>query len=191
MFLNIEYKNILTRDECKEISEEFHYLIKDKVSNVDPTVELARSTVHVDYVDTNGSLGFLNPSKSLEYLSKIESRIFKDYDDDVKFSNSYIRKYTNGTKLAPHIDKPGLDITLSVTIDGITNWPLCASNILFEEMSHELATLPKYQTNYKKYYTDIGDGVACYGRNVVHWRDTLICKEDEYLIQLFYHWTFI
>ena len=191
MFLNIEYKNLLTKKECKEIADEFKELIKNNMANVEPTSPIAKSMAHIDYVDTNGSIGYLNSKKSLKYVKKIEDRILKDYDDSVKFSNTYIRKYGRGTVLVPHVDKPGLDLTLSLTVDGITNWPLCVSNIIFEDLDLSAATSPKYRKNYKKYYTNVGDGVACYGRNVVHWREQLDCQEDEYLIQIFYHWSFV
>ena len=179
MFLNIEYKNILSTSECNEIADEFKAIILDGKANIDQNY----------YYDK--SLGYYNLKSSLKYLSKIEKIIFKDYQDELTFSNTYIRKYEKLNYLKPHIDKPGLDVTLSMTVDGITHWPLCVSNLIYEDVVNDLVLSPRYQANHKKYYTDIGDGVACYGRNTVHWREKLDCKKDEYLIQIFYHWSFV
>jgi hypothetical protein len=188
MFLNLEYKNLLTKKECSEIAKEFHTLLSTKETDESCS---DRSKIHIDHGYTKGSFGYYNLKKSLKFLKKIEKVVLADYNDEVVFKNSYIRKYINGNQLTAHIDKPGLDITLSVTIEGLTNWPLCVSNIVFEDPHILGAVSPKYQNNHKKYYTNIGDGVACYGRNTVHWREPLVCGPDEYLIQLFYHWTFV
>ena len=88
--------------------------------------------------------------------------------------NSFVRFYFNGGKMLRHVDRAGLDITLSLcTYSNIEKpWPL------YFEVDGKIASVN----------TQVGDGVMIAGTKMHHWRDDLICNEDQFVIQSFYHW---
>lgn len=191
MKLNKVYNNILEKSECEEISREFSYLIARNIAKLETNIADYTNSENVKGMPL--PIGYPNPKKSLKYVKKIEEVIFKDYGSNLKFANSYIRKYYNHNCLAPHIDRKNLDVTISITIDGVEDWPLCVSDIPCDSryLNEEESNIEEYKKEFTKYYTKIGDGVACYGRHAVHWRDPLPSDKQVFLVQLFYHWTFV
>ncbi len=91
--------------------------------------------------------------------------------------NSYTRIYFNGSDLKKHMDRPGLDITLSVcTYSDIDKpWPLCVED--------ETGKVHVIDIN-------LGDGALILGAKYNHWRDLLVIPEHQKVIQSFYHWKF-
>jgi hypothetical protein len=94
---------------------------------------------------------------------------------DIAVENSYTRIYFNGATLGKHIDRDGLDLTLSVcTFSNIKqDWPL------YVEVKPDVI---------KTFNTPPGDGALILGTKMLHWRDPLVCADDEMVIQSFYHW---
>ena len=88
--------------------------------------------------------------------------------------NSFVRFYFNGGKMLRHLDRVGLDLTLSLCTYSTINkpWPL------YFEVDGQIASIN----------TPVGDGVMIEGTKMHHWRDDLVCNEDEFVIQSFYHW---
>jgi hypothetical protein len=39
--------------------------------------------------------------------------------------------------------------------------------------------------------TKPGQGALILGTKMLHWRDDLVCRDDQYVIQSFYHWKII
>jgi len=107
----------------------------------------------------------------LEYFTPI---IQSDFGGKISKENSYSRIYYNGSDLKPHVDREGLDITLSLCVysDIETEWPLYAHD---GQQVHSLVTPP-------------GTAAAMLGTKYVHWRDPLVCKDDQKVIQVFCHW---
>ena len=93
----------------------------------------------------------------------------------IQKENSFTRIYYNGGDLKRHVDRPGLDLTLSVcTFSNLSQpWP-----IYVEDMDRKI----------HKIVTNIGDGALILGTKMTHWRDKLVCPEDNYVIQSFFHW---
>lgn len=94
---------------------------------------------------------------------------------NITVENSYSRVYFNGAKLEKHIDREGLDLTLSVcTFSDINKpWPLyvrCMDGVV-----REFETAP-------------GDGALILGTKMEHWRDPLVCEENQKVLQSFFHW---
>jgi hypothetical protein len=89
--------------------------------------------------------------------------------------NSYTRIYYNGATLKRHIDRKGLDLTLSVcTFTNLDKpWELHVEVEKGKVLSFE---------------TKPGQGALILGTKMPHWRNDLVCKEDQYVIQSFYHW---
>ena len=92
--------------------------------------------------------------------------------------NSYTRIYLNGSDLKKHVDRPGLDITLSVcTFTNIGHpWPLFVEDETGKV--HSIETTP-------------GDGALMLGTKYQHWRDKLVANPQQMVIQSFYHWKFV
>lgn len=89
--------------------------------------------------------------------------------------NSFGRIYYNGGTLDRHVDREGLDYTLSISLDSTLNfdWPLWCIDLEGNGAAISIAN---------------GDGGFVYGTKMTHWRDPLVCGEDDYVVQLFMHW---
>jgi len=98
--------------------------------------------------------------------------------ENIKRENSYTRIYFNGATLKPHVDREGLDITLSIcTYSDINkNWPLYV----------EVAP-----NDVQPFETHVGDGALILGTKMKHWRDDLVCDVNKKVIQSFYHWRIV
>jgi hypothetical protein len=96
---------------------------------------------------------------------------------NIAVENSYTRIYFNGSDLKKHVDRVGLDITLSVCTysDVDVSWPLFVEK---DGAVHTIETKP-------------GDGALILGTQYAHWRSKLVVPEGRKVIQSFYHWKFI
>jgi hypothetical protein len=122
------------------------------------------------------SYGTGNIPEMESFLKEITDELLSYFDLSCKISNSYTRIYYNGGTLKPHVDRPGLDYTLSITLFSNLKkeWPLYAID---------------KKGNQIKSNINRGDGLLILGTKMQHWRDQLICADDEYVVQLFLHWT--
>lgn len=90
--------------------------------------------------------------------------------------NTYCREYDNGAKLDKHTDRSDIGVTLSVCIENPSNlvWPICSKD-------YDGSTICKH--------INVGDGLMIYNSNELeHWRDELVCGEDDYIFMMFLHW---
>jgi len=112
-----------------------------------------------------------------KYLKAITPQISEKLQVKIKPANTYGRIYFNGGRLQKHVDRPGLDYTLSVSLKtNLTNdWPL-----YFKDKNGKTIAL-----NIKD-----GDGAMMLGREMEHWRDDLVCSPDQWATKLFLHWSY-
>ncbi len=96
---------------------------------------------------------------------------------NLSVKNSYSRIYFNNSVLKKHVDRKGLDVTMSVCIFDNTgkDWPLYVVT----------------EDGVKSAVTKVGDGVMILGTKMEHWRDNMTCAEDQMVMQVFFHWEFI
>lgn len=178
--MNCYYRNILSYDECTPIANEMFNLLRNDQLSIDVTPY------------TNGSLGAYNLESTLSFVERIEKSIRINYGDNIEFENTFTRIYQNGNDLKIHTDRPGLDITLSVCL--YTNldwdWPIFVSTRQVDGLWNSVIDPEEYKKDYEIFYTPVGSGVACLGTKSPHWRDPLVCKNDQYMIQTFYHWRY-
>lgn len=94
---------------------------------------------------------------------------------DVKPANSYSRIYYNGSILNPHVDREGLDVTLSLcTYTNIeVEWPLYVD---YDGKTFDVCTPP-------------GSAAIILGTKYNHYRKLLICGENQKVVQIFLHWS--
>lgn len=109
-------------------------------------------------------------------LREIQPRIEATVGTKLVPCNSFARIYYNGGILTKHIDRSGLDYTLSVTLlhNLDSDWPLWCTDL---------------KGNNVPLVIKQGDGGLMLGTTLTHWREPLICNDDQFAIQLFMHWT--
>lgn len=183
---NIFFENILTREEYETFTTKYLEYIKNGWDGYPH--------------DSHVGISIGEPFKSLDIddtsvIPRLTELMEKSFGEKIKYSHSYGRLYKNGAELWQHVDRGTLDITLSVNVGGLENWPMHISNVYTNEsISFQSNDHPgglKYKEDYVTVYTPRGSGVACYAHHFVHWRDKLVCNDDEYVLQIFYHWTII
>lgn len=183
---NVFFENILTREECDAIHHKYLNYIKDGWEGYEHDRRLG-----ISIADPFKNLGFDDEM----IVTRITPLIEKNFEDKIKYSHSYARLYRNGAILLPHTDREGLDITLTVNLGGLETWPIHISNIGSDKVvniqKEEDAIGLKYKEDYVSFLTPKGCGIVCYACNYAHWRDRLVCNDDEYVLQIFYHWTII
>lgn len=145
-----------------------------------------------EYKFTNGSYGYFNLPATFPVLQNIEQKIKQDYGDNYIFENTFTRIYLNGHNLSIHADRPGLDLTLSVCIYSNLDfeWPIHISTNQINGLWKETEPEEIYKKSFQTFKTPVGSGVACLGTKNPHWRDPLICKSDQMMIQSFFHWKY-
>lgn len=123
----------------------------------------------------NDSYGGVTPSahRMLEVWTPLVKQIT---GLEVIPANPFCRIYPNGSVLKPHVDREGLDWTIS----------LC----LFTNLDHTWPLLAKVEDDVTIGFDTIaGEGNLINGRKYTHWREPLSCSPDQYVIQMFLHWT--
>lgn len=179
--MNCFYPNILNSEDCAAIAKETFSLYKENKLEADPTPY------------TNGSVGTANLPSTLKPLPKIEEIIKKDYGENIKFENTFVRIYQTGNDLKIHTDRPGLDITLTICVfsSAETSWPIHVSDTIVDGLWATVADMESCKDSYKSYETPVGSGVACLGTKSPHWRDILTIPEGQMIVQVFYHWCYV
>ena len=134
-------------------------------------------TLETDIRYYNNSYGVVLPFL-WDLMDRFKPMIEEKINRKIKNANPYVRVYKNGSTLNSHTDRDGLDYTLSVCLfENInSNWPLIVKNEKNELIEN---------------ITKIGHASLVTGNILEHWRTPLECNEDEYVIQLFLHYTHI
>ncbi|BBL73728.1 hypothetical protein [Methylomagnum ishizawai] len=109
-----------------------------------------------------------------EFYDTVERQVRPFIGPTAIRANSYSRIYFKGAYLKPHVDRPGLDWTLSLCSFAEVEWPISAQGL-----DYRIASVPIAP----------GDGVLMRGTRQVHWREELRCRPDQLVIQHFYHWS--
>ena len=157
-------KGILTKEECSILTNQF-----DVDKKINPSFDKPKIT--------GDSYGFEPSYIFNEYLNKFKSSILKlnSKMDDLENVNTFIREYKNNNFLKKHRDRNDISVTMSICLDSTINkeWPLCAK-----------INNREYSIN-----MDVGDAVILFDADkTIHWRDILICNENERVLQFFLHW---
>jgi hypothetical protein len=164
MKLTYDLGQILTQEECDDLALE----ILD---------EQSRGALRIE-TDTRyyrNSYGGITPG-SWETLKKFTPLIVSTLGKEVKTENPYCRVYNNTSTLNEHVDRPGLDWTLSVCLFSNieTDWRL---HVRINE--NEVQSFP----------TEVGKAALVRGGTLPHWRDPLSCRDDQYVVMMFLHWS--
>ncbi len=179
------YDKLLTQETCRSLVSEFndsYYTGKLPV-----TTGIYFATNSHGWYDQPGTIALV------PYLTQI---IQRDYGHlgKIVFKNSYNRLYKKDSILRVHVDRPGLDITLSVCLKDDSNlrWPLFTTDhewvpAWLENFMDEPD--PHYQRT--GWVTEVGQGVCMLGTKTPHWRPQLQCEHRQFVVQCFWHWTLL
>jgi len=160
-------ENVLTDKQCTEFAAEVLYW-KDENRLLDE---------REDYFYEN-SWGKSNMPGTYDVLLDVQPRIEDILQVRMKPANTYARVYYKGGLLRKHIDRNGLDYTMSITLFSNVgrDWPLWCKDLNGDEVP---LTIPR------------GAGGIMYGTKMLHWRNLLECEEDQFVVQMFFHWSFV
>jgi hypothetical protein len=157
-------KGILTKEECKFLTHQF-----DIDRQINPSFDKIN--------ETGNSYGFAPSHTFNTYLDKLKSKILEINSNisDLTNVNTFVREYKNNDFLKKHRDRTDISTTISICLESTINkdWPLCV------------------KINNQEHFVNIntGDGVVLFNADkIIHWRDTLICNENERVLQFFLHW---
>jgi len=155
--------NILSEEECKFLATQFD-LEKSNTKNVD------------DIRATPNTFGFRPSNKFNVYLDKLKPKVLETLNiTDLTNTNVYVREYKNDSFLVKHLDRTDINITMSICLESTINkqWPLWAE-------------IDNKNVNFN---TNVGDCIILTDSDkIIHWRNKLICNENERVLQFFLHW---
>jgi hypothetical protein len=126
-------------------------------------------------------------------LSQFQYQVIRDFSSQYRFTHNYTRVYFGKTHLNPHVDRNGLDVTLSLSVHNTLtrSWPLWVSEST--SSMDEWHTADKSNTEFVSYKAsskgwdlEVGDAV-CLTKEHPHWRDEIEFN-GEHMVQVFYHW---
>lgn len=142
---------------------------------------------------SGGSYGSYNLKETMFFVPYLDKIIKNDYGHNITFENTYTRIYKKNNELKIHTDRQGLDITLSICIysDVNFNWPIFISNEIVNGLWSTSLPIESYKESFQSFDTPPGTGIACHGTRSPHWRNPLMCEDDQMVIQCFYHWKLI
>jgi hypothetical protein len=158
-------KNLFSKNECEKLNQvAFAYLEENKFMFEGKEQYYANS------------YGYENLPEYTKTLKEITPRIIKIFNTtELRAETVYTRAYFNGSTLKKHTDRKYLDLSLSAcTFKSIEqDWPIY---------------IEKSERCVEKFVTEPGDAVLFQGRQYPHWRDDLVCKDDQLVLQTFFHW---
>jgi hypothetical protein len=160
----IDLGRILTDEECDKLAGE---VIEAYTTN--------KLNLETDKQHYNNSYGGMTPG-CWEMLKRFRGLAEEKTGLALNLANPYVRIYNPESTLNSHVDREGLDWTISVCLFTNLNhdWPLKAKLTHWDTL--EFPTLK-------------GMAGLMNGRIIEHWREPLVCNDDQYVIQLFLHYT--
>ena len=180
--LNFFYDNLVTAQECQEMANQMRHYAKIGRLNKGYGDLFTENTEGVGKLPTTYSM-----------LTRIDNRIQQDYGHlgNVVFTHTYSRIYHPGSFLKVHVDRPGLDVTLTVCSHNDTGqeWPIWTTEAEWNmDWFRQKLMEPPADVDRTPWYTRPGQAVCMLGTKTPHWRMTLECEPGQSVIQHFYHW---
>jgi hypothetical protein len=164
MQLTYDLGQLLTAEECENLALE---VLEEQSKGV-----LRIETDERYYRNSYGGI----TTGSWDTLKRFTPLIVNTLGREVRMENPYCRVYNNTSTLNEHIDRPGLDWTASLCLFNNldTDWPL---HVRINE--NEVQSFP----------TQVGSAALMRGGTLPHWRDPLSCRDDQYVVMMFLHWS--
>lgn len=158
------FKNLLTKNECQKLNDAAFALIAENKFMFEGKEQYYAN-----------SYGYENITEYKPFLQKFTPKMLDLCKKELRQETVYTRAYLNGATLKKHTDRKYLDLSLSVcTYKTIKqDWPIY---------------IEKNDGVVEQYITEPGDAILFQGRRYPHWRDDLVCAEDQLVLQTFFHW---
>ena len=134
-------KNFISEEHAKYLSRVFYDKNYEKEFKLDAQVE--------------NSIGLYKPIESLEVLTYESPKLSQIIGQNVLPTYSYVRLYKSGNILEKHIDRASCEISVTVHLDGDTDWPIWIKTPEGKDASVTLQS---------------GDGMVYFGCLAPHWR---------------------
>lgn len=165
------FENILTEDQCIDFAAKMLSFKEDNRLSYEGKTDAQPNAFYAN------SYGIGGVAEMEAALLEMQPKIEEELQVKMIPANSYARIYYNGGTLNTHVDRPGLDYTMSITLFSNLDrdWPLWCEDLQGNVVSLEI---PR------------GWGGMMLGTTMKHWREPLVCRDDQYVIQLFVHWSF-
>lgn len=173
---------MLSEDKA-EMFGRLGYAYFDKVLTTEQRVRLAQIMIRLSNshklmheANKGNAYGIMGIPDMEMLLNTLQPRVEAELKRSMKPSHAFSRIYFNGGKLNSHVDREGLDYTMTITLRSNVDqlWPL-----VFKTLDNTTLSIPIKE----------GDGVILQATQMSHWRETLICRPDQFVIQLFLHWS--
>ena len=166
------FENILTEEQCLNFAAKMLSLQEDN------KLHYEGKTANQPNAFYDNSFGVGAIPEMEQALRDMQPRVEEELQVKMKVANSYARIYYNGGTLNRHTDRKGLDYTMSITLFSNLDkdWPLWCKDLEGNEIPLNIP---------------MGWGGMMLGTTMEHWREPLACEENQYVIQLFVHWSFI
>ena len=148
--------NFISSDRAKHLSEEFKTFAKNKNLNGDSQAENSHSSY--------------NYIRFLELLCEKTPEVSSFLEETVLPTYTYARVYKEGSTLERHKDRPACEVSLTVHLDGDSEWPIYIQKPNGEEVSLNLKS---------------GDAMLYMGCEADHWRNKF---EGQEYVQVFLHY---
>jgi hypothetical protein len=166
------FENILSEDQCIHFAAKMLSFREDNKLNYEGKTEKAPNAFY------DNSFGMGRDPEMEQALRDMQPYIEQELNVKMVPANSYARIYYNGGTLNRHVDRQGLDYTMSITLFSNLgeDWPLWCKDLEGNEVALKI---PRRW------------GGIMLGTTMKHWREPLVCRDDQYVIQLFVHWSFL
>lgn len=119
---------------------------------------------------------------------KIKNRVQPFFKEKLKTNHTYTRVCKKDSVMGIHLDRPGLDVTVSVCIKRDVPWELRISHTKKRRDFYHADT-DYYKQKYTGYDIELGQGVVCEGRLYPHWRERFIGQDHQSNIYTFFHYS--
>lgn len=173
--------NFIDQKTCEDFAKEMFFLKNSNKLSPEKRKQMAYQGDEKtnDLIDVF-SYGHGGVEKFNSYLKFISKNLADQVGVKWKDSHCYARIYYNGAILGKHVDRKGLDYTLSVNVFSTLkkDWPLYC----IDKQGNQIAAGTGSCNT-------VGEGVLILGTKLLHWREPLICAPDECSVQLFFHWS--
>lgn len=162
------FPNLINPDRCEKLTTDVMKLMEEK--------KLRYEADEYHYKNSYGMGRIESHEELLHELTPLIKE--KTGMAEIVAENSYARIYYSGATLNKHVDRVGLDLTMSIcTFSNLDiDWPL------FVEVK---------PGEVKQFITQPGDGALILGTKMEHWREPLICESNQLVVQSFYHWRIV
>jgi len=170
-----------------------HFLMPDECATIVNAFDAVEDKQQEGQNDPNvyaNSFGAYNLPVTLPFADRLTKKLQAIYPH-IKFANTYTREYLRHGKLGIHVDRTGLDLTLSVCIEDNHNlfWPLNISKLEHKGEWKSGDDNEHYKKDAISVVLPVGHGAFAEGRKHPHWREELLCGEDQRVVFVFFHWT--